>query len=98
MAEDLISSSLRLKGSLLRGDRRDDLLVNADLINLLKRRVKEGNFLWINPLLTDLRVVVVAQVEEVDVVVVDVEWAEETALTPVASVNLTGIVEVIDLA
>lgn len=50
----------------------------------------------IDPLLTDLYVVVVVQAEEVDVVVVDVEWAEEMALTPVASVNLTGIVEVID--
>jgi hypothetical protein len=61
----------------------------------LKKRVKEANFQLINQLLTDLfeAVVVLEGVKEA----VDVEWAEEMDLILMANVNLTGIVEVIDL-
>lgn len=77
------------------GDQKGEHLVNEDLKNHLKKRLKAENFQLIDRLLTGLSeaVVVLEEVEEA----VDVEWDEEMDLTPVANVNLIGIVEVIDL-
>lgn len=70
--------------------------MKEDLKSHLKKKVKEVNFQLIDRLLNGLleAEVVLEGVEEA----VDVERAEEMDLILVASVNLIGIVEVIDLA
>lgn len=96
MAGGLINNSFKEKANLLRGGKRDGLLVNGDLTNLLKRRVKAENSPLTNQLSIALCVAVVVWVEEV--VEEDVAWAEVMALTPEANGNLIGIVEATDPA
>mgnify|MGYP001325767334 CR=1 FL=1 len=77
------------------GEQKGDHPVKEDLKSHLKKKVKEVNFQLIDRLSNGLSEaeVVLEGVEEA----VDVEWAEAMDLILVASVNLIGIVEVIDL-
>lgn len=78
------------------GDQKGDHLVKEDLKSHLKKKVKEVNFQLIDRSSNGLSEAEVV-LEGVEVAVA-VEWAEVMDLILVASVNLIGIVEVIDLA
>lgn len=76
------------------GDQKGDHLVKEDLKSHLKKKVKEVNFQLIDRSSNGLSEAEVV-LEGVEVAVA-VEWAEVMDLILVASVNLIGIVEVID--